>query len=87
MGVEEGSVYTLDVNFTKLDFPGGQEPNEPNRDEEETEKMVRKMRRMIARELVQVRKNQVVLTSNIIKPSLFIMLLTFCFMIRRKYHL
>ena len=37
MGIEEGNMYTLDVTFSgELDFPEGQEPNEPDREEDDT---------------------------------------------------
>ena len=41
MGIEEGNMYTLDVTFSgELDFPEGQEPNEPDREEDDTEENI-----------------------------------------------
>ena len=90
MGVEEGNVYTLDVNFSgDLDFPEGQEPNEPNRDEEdeiEEDDSVNDDDQLNELDPSPEKSgcSHISTSSN---QSLFVMLLTFCFMIRRKYHL
>ena len=65
MGVEEGNIYTLDVNFTG-GWTSQKDKNQANpivMKRKKQKKMVRKMREMInSTNSIQVQKNRVVLT-------------------------
>ena len=84
LGLEEGNMYTLDVTFSgELDYPEGQEPYDPNHEEEEQED---NLDEDIDDQLTELDPSpEKTGCTNTTTPKTFmLLLLSFCMIIRRK---